>query len=89
MSPLTAILVLCGVTPCGVTPCGVTPCVVTLCGVTPCVVTPCGVFTLLGEEAGSVLCVPVLQAEGVLVGVVELVKARNRTPFTPQEEEVM
>ena len=34
------------------------------------------------------LCVPVLQAEGGLDSVIELIKTDNKIPFTPQEEEV-
>jgi cAMP and cAMP-inhibited cGMP 3',5'-cyclic phosphodiesterase 10 len=47
-----------------------------------------GGLGLKRDNATCVLCVPVLQAEGGLDSVIELIKTDNKIPFTPQEEEV-
>ena len=46
------------------------------------------VLLISDPEAVSVLCLPILQADGELVAVVELTRGKDRRPFTPEEEEV-
>ncbi|KAK3748923.1 hypothetical protein QZH41_019879, partial [Actinostola sp. cb2023] len=41
------------------------------------------------STAQSVLCQPIIQSDGILVGIVELVKSLGSTPFQKEDEEIL